>query len=131
MATNALRKVIGIFKQEAPDQLPLAWKLRHMPNASPDSSVQIEATKKRLFKAYDAYQKEVQTAVDEAKELFKHDGCTVSDTADLMRSEIEKSIECYQNQTWQAWVGIDHGLEALRYYMGLIVDRQSRGADHA
>ncbi|EHJ47083.1 hypothetical protein DFW101_1072 [Solidesulfovibrio carbinoliphilus subsp. oakridgensis] len=126
MAKNALRTVIDIFKSDQPEPLPLAWKLRRMSDAGPDSGAKIAAAKKRLFNAYDAYQKEVQAAVDEAKGLFKHDGCTVSDTADLMRSEIEKSIECYQNQTWQAWVGIDHGLEALRYYMGLIVNQTTR-----
>jgi len=128
MATSTLRKVIGIFKPEQPAPLPLAWKLRRMPNAGPDSSDQIEAAKKRLFKAYEAFQQEIEATREEVKEKFRGGGATVADRADLMLVEIERAMECHQNQAWQAWIGLDHGLEALRQYMGLIVDRNAKGA---
>ncbi|MGD9607975.1 MAG: hypothetical protein AB7U59_01080 [Desulfovibrionaceae bacterium] len=131
MVTNAFRKVIDIFKSEPPEPLPLAWKLRHMPNAGQDSGAKIAAAKKRLFNAYAAFQKEIEASVGEVEGLFAGGACTISDTADLMRHQIKKDIESHKDQVRLAWVGIDHGFEALRYYMGLIVDRAVKEVDHA
>ena len=64
MAASALRKVIDIFKSEQPSPLPLAWKLRRMPNAGSDSGAQIEAARKRLFKAYEVFQDEIETTMN-------------------------------------------------------------------
>ena len=130
-APNILTRVIDIFKPEQPAPLPLAWKLRHMPNAGPGSSDQIEAAKKRLFKAYEAFQREIEATVGEVEGLFRRDGCSIADRADLMLVGIKKSMEVHQRCAWQAWVGLDHGLEALRQYMGLIVDRAAKEVDHA
>lgn len=129
-APNILGRVIDIFKPEQPAPLPLAWKLRHMPNASPDSIGQIEAAKKRLFKAYEVFQQEIEATVGEVEGLFRKDDSFIADRADLLLVGIEKSMEAHKNHAWQAWVGLDHGLEALRQFMGLIVDRNVQEVRH-
>lgn len=129
MAASALRKVIDIFKSEQPSPLPLAWKLRRMPNAGSDSGAQIEVARKRLFKAYEAFQQEIEATVGEVKDVFRGGEATIADRADLMLTEIERAMECHKNQVWQAWAGLSHGFEALQQYMGLIVDRD-REVDH-
>lgn len=131
MASGILSKIIGLFKNNTSEALPLEWKRRNWGNLGPDSGTALAINKRLLFNEYDAFSKMTEEVLQVLKHLFEHTGGTmIADCADELESGILKNYKNAQELARLAWVGMDSALEQARRLAQLTVaENPSQGGD--